>query len=103
MFVFSPTLLMVGDPTKVVWDMVTALIGVYYVTVAIVGFFQREVNYLFRAVMLVSGAVALVPDASVGLVIPGFLSATGVIVGGAFLGWEYIARRRAGLARDPAE
>ncbi len=103
MFVFSPTLLLIGDTQNVVWDTVTALIGVYYVTVGIVGFFQRDMGVVLRLVMIVTGGVALIPDASVGLVIPGMFSTLGVIIGGAVLVWEYIACRRLRPAGGAAE
>jgi TRAP-type uncharacterized transport system fused permease subunit len=99
MFVFSPTLLLIGNPLNVAWDTMSALIGVYYVTVGIVGYFQREVGYAMRVVMIATGGVALIPDASVGLVIPGIFSGIGVVLGGAVLIWEFVACRRLRVAR----
>jgi TRAP-type uncharacterized transport system fused permease subunit len=103
MFVLSPTLLMIGTPTAIVYDSVTAFIGVYYVTVGIVGFFQRHLGPLLRIIMVVAGAAAIIPDSAIGLFVPGLLSGIGVLVGGAVLTAEYLSRRRAMLARGAAE
>jgi TRAP transporter 4TM/12TM fusion protein len=94
MFVFSPTLLMAGEPVKIAWDAATALVGVYYVTVGIVGFFRRDMGWIGRLAIAAAGAVALVPDASVGLAIPGFMSGAAVVAGGALLAYELLAARR---------
>jgi TRAP transporter 4TM/12TM fusion protein len=98
-FVLSPTLLMIGTPAAIIYDSVTAFIGVYYVTVGIVGFFQRSLGWMFRAVMFVAGAAAIIPDSTIGMFVPGLLSGLGVLIGGAALAFEYFNNRRATLAR----
>jgi TRAP transporter 4TM/12TM fusion protein len=103
MFVLSPTLLMIGTPVAIVYDAVTAFVGVYYVTAGIVGYFQRELGPLLRIVMFVAGAAAIVPDSAIGMPVPGLLSGVGVLVGGVILAIEYFGHRRAGPARSAAE
>ncbi len=99
MFVLSPTLLMIGKPTSILYDAVTAFFGVYYVTVGIVGYFQRDVGPALRLVMILAGAAAILPDSAIGIIMPGFISAMGVLVGGAVLTVEYFSHRRATLVR----
>ncbi|MGE0037332.1 MAG: TRAP transporter permease [Xanthobacteraceae bacterium] len=94
MFVLSPTLLMIGTPSSIVYDAVTALLGVYYATVGIVGFFRRDLNLSTRIVMIVAGCAAILPDARIGLATPGLISAIGVLVGGAVLAYEYLNHRK---------
>jgi TRAP-type uncharacterized transport system fused permease subunit len=101
MFVLSPTLLMIGTPAAIVYDSITACIGVYIATVGIVGYFQRAIGPLLRLVMMAAGAAAILPDSAV--VLPGFISAIGVAVGGAVLAFEYVNRRRAAPAPTAAE
>ncbi len=101
MFVLSPTLLMIGKPSAIIYDAITAFIGVYIATVGIVGYFQREMGLLLRLIMVAAGAAAILPDSAV--VIPNFVSATGVLVGGGILAFEYFYHRRAALARSAAE
>jgi TRAP-type uncharacterized transport system fused permease subunit len=103
MFVLSPTLLMIGTPAAIIYDSVTAFIGVYYVTVGIVGFFQRDLGLLPRIVMFLAGAAAIVPDSAIGMPVPGLLSGIGVLIGGAVLTVEFLSRRRAMPASGAAE
>jgi TRAP transporter 4TM/12TM fusion protein len=103
MFVLSPTLLMIGTPVAIVYDSVTAFIGVYYATVGIVGYFQREVGPVMRIIMIGAGLAAIFPDSSIGLIAPGVVSATAVLVGGVVLAVEYFACRRTALAGGTAK
>jgi TRAP transporter 4TM/12TM fusion protein len=103
MFVLAPTLLMIGTPAAIVYDTFTAFFGVYYVTVGIVGYFQREIGMPLRILLIVAGAAAFLPDATIKFLMPGLISATGLLVGGGVLAFEYFSRRRAALARGAAE
>jgi TRAP transporter 4TM/12TM fusion protein len=103
MFVLAPTLLMIGTPGSIIYDTCTAFIGVYYVTVGIVGYFQREIGVPLRVLMILAGAAAFLPDATIGIVVPGFVSALGVLIGGAVLAAEYLNRRRTALVRSAAK
>jgi TRAP-type uncharacterized transport system fused permease subunit len=103
MFVLAPTLLMIGTPASIVYDTFTAFFGVYYVTVGIVGYFQREIGLPLRALMILAGAAAFLPDANIGFAIPGAVSAAGLLVGASVLAFEYFNHRRAAPARSPAE
>jgi TRAP transporter 4TM/12TM fusion protein len=103
MFVLSPTLLMIGTPAAIIYDAVTAFVGVYFATVGIVGYFQREIGPLLRAVMFAAGIAAILPDSQIGLVMPGFISACGVAVGGVVLLFEYLAHRKTAPAQRAAE
>jgi TRAP-type uncharacterized transport system fused permease subunit len=103
MFVLSPTLLMIGTPAAIVYDSITAFIGVYYATVGIVGFFQREIGLPSRILLVLAGVAAFLPDSSIGFAIPGLISAAGLLVGGVVLAIEYFNRCRALLARGAAE
>jgi TRAP-type uncharacterized transport system fused permease subunit len=99
MFVLSPTLLMIGTPMAIVYDSITAFVGVYYATVAIVGYFQRELRPAMRIVMLAAGLAAILPDSHIGVVVPGAISAAGMLIGGAVLLMMYLGHRRGVLAR----
>jgi TRAP transporter 4TM/12TM fusion protein len=103
MFVLSPTLLTIGTPAAVVYDSITALFGVYYMTVGMVGFYQREVSPPARVVLAAAGAAAILPDSHIGVIFPGFISGTGVLVGGVILAFEYLRHRRARLAGSMAQ
>ena len=72
-------------------------------TVGIVGYFQRDVGPALRLVMILAGAAAILPDLAIGIIMPGFISAIGVLVGGAVLTVEYLSHRRTTLVRGTAE
>jgi TRAP transporter 4TM/12TM fusion protein len=107
MFVLSPTLLLIGSPFSVAVDTVTAFIGVFFVTVGIVGFFQKKVGFTKRLLMIVLGGVALFPSEGlvkiVAGIVPGLklepMTATmctivAVLLGGTVLAFDYLKRRR---------
>ena len=95
MFVLSPTLLMQGKATAVAWDAVTAFIGVYYVTVGLIGYFRRDLPPVMRSVIALCGLAAIFPDASIGIVIPGGVSIVALAIGGGILALDFVADRRA--------
>jgi TRAP transporter 4TM/12TM fusion protein len=103
MFVLAPTLLMIGKLPSIIYDTMTAFAGVYFVTVGIVGYFRREIGAPLRILMIVAGAAAFLPDANIKFLMPGLISATGLIVGAAVLAYQYFNHRHASPARSPAE
>ncbi len=94
MFVLSPTLLLIGPLEQIAMDTITALVGVYFVTIGIVGFFQERIGWPYRLLMLVVGGLAVVPSASVGVTIPWYVSIIAVIVGTLVLVLDYKLRGR---------
>jgi TRAP-type uncharacterized transport system fused permease subunit len=93
MFVLSPTLLMHGPATGIVFDTATAMIGVYIATCGMLGYFRRPLPIPLRVVLCLAGFAAIVPDSQFGVLFPGFLSLTAVAVGIAILLIEYAATR----------
>ena len=96
MFIASPTLLMVGDPGRVVFDAVSAAIGIYYVTAAIVGYFCRDLGPAYRVLLAIAGGAAMVPDAHLGTLPPGMISILGMTLGAVVLFLEYRSHKWAG-------
>jgi TRAP transporter 4TM/12TM fusion protein len=62
LFVFSPTLVMVGDPFEIAFDFATAVLGVWLVSVGIVGFFLRPLAVPRRLAFGAAGVLALIPS-----------------------------------------
>ncbi len=60
LFVFSPTLLLEGAPLAIVWDSARALAGIYFMSVAIVGYGFQPLGPAIRAGFAVAGLVAIV-------------------------------------------
>lgn len=60
MFVFSPELLLEGEPVRIVLALITACIGVWALAVAMIGFvFGKPLHAIFR-VLVGTGALALI-------------------------------------------
>jgi TRAP transporter 4TM/12TM fusion protein len=96
LFVFSPTLLLMGDPTAVAITFVTAVLGVFLVSIAVVGHFQRPLGFVMRLLFAAAGIAALIPaEAFRGGVA---LDVVGVVGGAILLTNEYLVRARRQLA-----
>ncbi len=61
LFVLSPTLLAVGAPWKIALNAATATIGVYIVSVAMVGYFTRPLGLVPRLLLGIGGLAAVFP------------------------------------------
>ncbi len=94
MFVLSPTLLMQGTPGAIIFDSITAMIGVYLATCGMLGYFQRPLPLVTRVVLCIAGLAAIVPDSQFGLFFPGLLSLSGVGVGCIVLLGGHLVERR---------
>jgi TRAP transporter 4TM/12TM fusion protein len=102
LFVFSPTLLLIGDAIPIAWAFVTAVIGVWLVSIAVVGHFQRPLTPAMRLLFAAFGLSALIPADMFGGVL---LDSIGVAGGAVLVGYEYVLgrRRRTVIAPKPAE
>jgi TRAP-type uncharacterized transport system fused permease subunit len=92
LFVFSPTLLLFGEPLHIALNVATATVGVYFISVAAIGHFSRTLGSAFRLVLAVAGLAAIFPDTL--LETGGFIDAAGVGGGVLMLGYLMRAHRR---------
>lgn len=90
-FAASPALLLTGDPLIVALTVMKALIGVYFVTSAIVGFLGRTLEVWERVILAVGGFAILFPAQEV-LGAPWLTIAGLAIVGGT---WSMVRRQTA--------
>jgi TRAP transporter 4TM/12TM fusion protein len=97
MFVFAPTLLMEGPPHAVVLATITAALGVWLVSVGVVGYLARAQSAVERALYVISG-IALVTPADA---FPGALATdvAGFALGVVLVLRELLLRRRANAAK----
>jgi TRAP transporter 4TM/12TM fusion protein len=93
LFVFSPSLLLIGEVHQIALNIGTAVIGVYLVSVATIGYFTRPLGPAWRSALLVAGGAALVPAELTpeGVLIDFLGAALGVLI----LAYEWWATRRA--------
>jgi len=94
MFVFAPTLLMQGPPLAIALAAATATLGVWLVSVGIVGFMVRPLGAAARIAFIVSGIALVIPADA----FPGALATdiAGFLLGVALAARELWVRRRAG-------
>jgi TRAP transporter 4TM/12TM fusion protein len=93
LFVFSPTLVMIGTPLAIVIAFLTAAFGVWLVSIGIVGFFLRKLAPGHRLAFAAAGLLALVPaGAFAGAVATDIV---GVAIGALLVAWEVRAARAA--------
>lgn len=92
LFVLSPTLLLIGDSGAIMLAIVTAVAGIWLVSIAIAGFFVRPVSRPMRLAFLIAGIMALMPaDAFPGAALTDI---AGAVIGIALIGFEVLAHRR---------
>ncbi len=103
LFVYSPTLLLIGPPVAISIAVVTAVLGVWLMSCATVGYFMRPLNWPMRLAFGATGLAALIPAGAM----PGgyLLDIVGVVGGAAVVFFEYtaVSRRRALAAANASE
>jgi len=93
LFVYSPTLILLGDPGDIVINVTTAIIGTYYASLGVVGYLVRPMNPLFRLLMIATGLAAMLPYEI--FAEAGLLNAAGVAIGALVIAFEVVLGRRA--------
>ena len=93
LFVYSPTLILLGDPGDIVINVTTAIIGTYYASLGVVGYLVRPMNPLFRLLMIAAGLAAMLPYEI--FAEAGLLNAAGVAIGALVIAFEVVLGRRA--------
>ena len=90
LFVASPSLILIGRPEVIAEAVVTAFLGVWLVSIAVVGYFVRPIGWPHRIAFGIFGLLALIPASAVPY---GILKDLAGVVGGiALLGYEYMGR-----------
>jgi TRAP-type uncharacterized transport system fused permease subunit len=99
LFVASPTLILIGSPAEIAQAIVTAFIGVWLVSIGVVGYFMRPLGWPARVLFMVSGILALIPAGA--LHAGGYNDIAGVGIGVVLIGYE-ILRQRARVSAGTA-
>jgi TRAP-type uncharacterized transport system fused permease subunit len=102
LFVFSPNLLLIGGTWTIAWAFFTAMGGVWLISIAFVGHFQRPLTAMMRLLFFAFGISALIPADMFGGVL---LDSIGVAGGAVLIAYEHILGRRgrALIVAKPAE
>jgi TRAP transporter 4TM/12TM fusion protein len=101
LFVMSPTLLFQGQPIVVAIDLITAIAGVWVVSIALVGYLVERIGLLGRLAFGAAGLLLLLPANTmrhgVWLAVIGGLAAVALVAAHLIA-----ARKRQAVARSPA-
>ena len=93
LFVLSPTLLLIGPADAVALAIVTAVLGIWLVSIAMIGFFMRPMAWPLRGLFGAAGLLSLIPAGA----FPGaaITDAVGAALGAALIAREFwLVRRR---------
>jgi len=91
LFILSPTLLLIGDASDIVIAFISAVAGIWFVSIGLAGYFVRPIAVPMRLCFAIAGLSALVPAGA----FPGaeLTDIAGVLAGLAMVGYEYFAGR----------
>jgi TRAP-type uncharacterized transport system fused permease subunit len=92
LFVFSPSFFLIGSPDTVLYDIATAVGGVWLATAASVGYLFRPLATNRRILLAASGALLMMPLGLASWAIWCNLAAGGVAI--LIIAWEGLAARR---------
>lgn len=92
MFVYSPTLLLIGEPMAIAWALVTSSLGIWLVSAALAGYFVNRLTPVMRLVFAVSGLLAIIPADAFDWAL--YLDGIGAAVGGASMIAAYLGGRK---------
>lgn len=99
LFVLAPSLLLIGDDNgQITQDIGTAVVGVYLISVAAIGYFRQHLNWAKRILLIFAGAAAMIPDHAVGFDNIGDIS--GCVVGVLFVIYELMVSKRSSAEKN---
>jgi TRAP-type uncharacterized transport system fused permease subunit len=91
LFVLSPALILIGDAVTVTLAVVTAIAGVWLVSIALAGYFMRLLTLPLRLAFGAAGLLALMPAGA----FPGagITDVVGTVAGLSLVAYEYFVAR----------
>ncbi|MBT5939237.1 MAG: TRAP transporter large permease subunit, partial [Rhodospirillaceae bacterium] len=90
MFVISPPLLMQGAAWEILLAIVMSMIGVYFFSVTVIGYFSRGLDTIQRALLAAAGIGAMVPYAAFQYGV--WINAVAIVLGTTLLVREKLVR-----------
>ena len=93
LFVVVPELLMRGDAISIFLVTGKSILGIWFVSVAVMGYAIRHISPLMRVLFAIAGAGMFVPDKILNIGIP--LALIGIVLGGALIALDWTRNRQA--------
>lgn len=93
LFIYSPSLIMIGDPAAIAMATVTAGFGVWFIAAALIGFFLNHLSIGLRILFGIAGMAMLTPAS----LFPGgvYVDLAGLAAGAALGAYDWSRSRRA--------
>jgi TRAP transporter 4TM/12TM fusion protein len=101
LFVASPALLLIGSPWLIAWTALTAVGGIWLVTIGLVGFASRPIGPLMRTLFAAVGLALFIPPDAFPGALP--LELFGLLGAGGLITWLHLDRRRTLPAPEAGE
>jgi TRAP-type uncharacterized transport system fused permease subunit len=92
LFVYSPTLILVGEPRAIAIDIATAMAAIWLVSAGFVGYALRPISTIERGAFVVAGMFLLAPIALFPSAI--YFNLAGLVIGAGLTGREFLIRSR---------
>jgi len=92
LFVAVPELLMVGESVDILLVTGKTVLGIWFVSVAMMGYVIGPINIATRALFIIAGAGMFIPDRFLDIGIP--LAVVGLALGAILMGMEYTRHHR---------
>ena len=67
-FTYDTSMLLMGSTASIVWAVVSSIVGVFYLGVAVAGYFKKPMRMFERAILFIGGGAMLVPNITVAFV-----------------------------------
>jgi TRAP transporter 4TM/12TM fusion protein len=93
LFVYSPELILIGNPGMIAFDIATALVAVWLISAGFVGYALRPIGAGERAAFIAAGTLLLIPLSLLSFSI--YLNVAGMILAAIVIGRELLERGRA--------
>lgn len=93
LFVFSPTLILIGEAGAIAIAVITAVFGVWFVSAAMAGFLVQAIGRLQRLLFAIAGLACLIPASAFPAAGP--TDILGLVLGLGLVAVEWVRHRRA--------
>ncbi|MGE4254655.1 MAG: TRAP transporter permease [Xanthobacteraceae bacterium] len=100
MFVFSGTLLLLGDPISTLLDVATAIVAIWIISASVIGYSVRQLGAVDRMMYFIAGTGLIIPVES--FATARWFNIAGASIAVALLVWELARRRTDRKARQAA-
>jgi len=81
MFIFYPSLLLIGTLSEILLATIPAIVGIFLLSIGIVGFYKKEIGWVGRGLLIIGAILLIHPEWTTSLI--------GIGVGGLVLVPQY--------------